>query len=287
MGGERSHSLSPISSPLQVFARSPTSGLHLGPNPFSKLQKGEQIQRRAGLISLPTDLWASGPDVFWSLGDENEKSMVAPWLQTCGTAMQDADAVASLRMRMSSLWQKWRNAAVSHSATSSPSHCNLNHPELVWNINIHMKSNLSLQSLLLCFGFLTLSGCCWDGRSGAWSSKQGDILTHHRCFVTERAAASRLIPYSWRSHPETRVPSSACVHAPHFYSAPQRSKRGRVCQKLITRKHHYVNSCGEKCEQTMDGDKHKPRKEKIDCVCEVSDGWWIMYVSQRQFVKLN
>lgn len=62
VGGERSHSFSPISSPLQVFARSPTSGLHLGPNALSKLQKAEQIQRRAGPISLPTDPRASGPD---------------------------------------------------------------------------------------------------------------------------------------------------------------------------------------------------------------------------------
>lgn len=68
--------------------------------------------------------------------------------------------------------------------------------------------------------------------------------------------------------------SERCVCAcTIFLLCSSEVKRGCFCQKLITRKHHYVNSCGEKRERTMDGDKHKPRKSKIDCVYEVSDGW--------------
>lgn len=77
-----------------------------------------------------------------------------------------------------------------------------------------------------------------------------------------------------------------CVCVQHFYCAPQRSKQGRFCQKLITRKHHYVTSCSEKPEQTMDGDKHKPRKYKIDCLW--GQRWAVNHVCfADSVVKLN
>lgn len=124
---------------------------------------------------------------------------------------------------------------------------------------------------MLCFGFLTV--CGWWSVMSLELHAGGHFNTSS---LVSDSESRRFSAYCLLLTKSPKVWSCAFVCAQHFYS-PQRSKRGRLCQKLITRKQHYVNSCSEKRERTMDHDKHKPRNyEKILCLW--SQRWVVNHV---------